>query len=816
LIELRDHEIFGLELRQDLLVTFLRRVFALTEVKSVEVDRAEAVARIRVDSSRYPQQAVLGRLANVIHGHNGDTVSPLSVHLMTANFTKLAAVLEFRRFGSVLTTWDIVSQQRGRVRFRNAAIRGKPELANQIRDFLYTIAGVKDCTVQQLTGSVLVRFDPQLVDTMRLLGALDRSGNAPASQTDPIAQREPGGYGLANVSLALAVTGQLAVPALLPVSAVLLVGSNLDTFWTAGRQLTRGQFGLPVLYSTIVAATLASGQFIASSTMGWMLTFWRRTSHHQILAARRRLLGELLQQPRRVRVVLPQGIDVEIDVENLHEGDIIVVSEGDIVPVDGVVLEGHGLVDERIVRGLDGLVQKKPDNLIFAGSAVASGELYIEVRRQGADTQAAALSRAVLAAIAPSPRTNRPYRHGEAAAEGKVAPTLALAGVGLLIGDLTTAGAILRPDYTTGPGLAFPLETLQALAVCVRHGIVIRNPRAIEQLATVNLLVLDHNPTLEYAALELEGVEVFPGETEEQILRYAWAAYRDLHDERAIALRDACNSRDISIRGLQPREFDTDITLFDGASRVKVGALGSRSRDFSKPRPTPDRKNGQPTVPDSLMVGINGRVAGLIHFRRSNRLQAASSLHRLCAKRKLQFGIVSDASDSKVNKLATMLGADFHLAGHSVDDRLELLRACRYRGFKVAYIGTEAIDPRIIAESHVAISLLENGFNGLEGDQAPIAILRPQITRLTELWDIAHIHQQRLKVAHRYALVPNLLCIAGAFVWGFTSLTSVIVTNLATYGIYRRTASSIRNLERQIARASNHQHLRASQELTNS
>ena len=69
-----------------------------------------------------------------------------------------------------------------------------------------------------------------------------------------------------------------------------------------------------------------------------------------------------------------------------------------------------------------------------------------------------------------------------------------MASLGLLVGDVTTAGAILAPDYATGPGLAFPLETLQVIALCIRHGIVIRDPEAIECLATTNLLILDHLP----------------------------------------------------------------------------------------------------------------------------------------------------------------------------------------------------------------------------------------------------------------------------------------------------------------------------------
>ena len=98
-------------------------------------------------------------------------------------------------------------------------------------------------------------------------------------------QPETAGFGLANSSLALAVAGEMAAPVLLPASAILLVGSNLHTFRAAGRQLLRGQFGLPVLYTSIVAATLASGQFIASAAMSWMLIFWSRRYHDDLANA---------------------------------------------------------------------------------------------------------------------------------------------------------------------------------------------------------------------------------------------------------------------------------------------------------------------------------------------------------------------------------------------------------------------------------------------------------------------------------------------------------------------------------------------------
>jgi cation transport ATPase len=345
---------------------------------------------------------------------------------------------------------------------------------------------------------------------------------------------------------------------------------------------------------------------------------------------------------------------------------------------------------------------------------------------------------------------------------------------------------------------------MQVIALCIRHGIVIRDSAAIENLAATDLLILDYVPALERAKVELDSVAPFPGHSEENLLRYAAAAFQHLDDERADVLIGECNARGIALRGLRVTDYATDITLVDGNDRIKIGDLGPRPRGSSRSRQQSAPGLTKTDVPDSLMVGFNGRVAGLIHFRRSNRLEVASALDRLRSKRNLQIGIISESPISALTPLAKSLGADFCLGDQSADDRIRFLRSCRSRGFKVAYISDRHADSRIAAESHVAISLVGEGINDPEmaDDSAPVWLLQPRLEKLSELWEIAHVHQQRLKIARRYALIPNVLCVAGAFAWGFTSIISVIVTNLATYSIYARTSDSIRSLERQISRSS--------------
>ena len=145
------------------------------------------------------------------------------------------------------------------------------------------------------------------------------------------------------------------------------------------------------------------------------------------------------------------------------------------------------------------------------------GELQVEVARQGTHTRATALARAIQAVTMPASSSRAVTLHGEKLAEPTIMPTMAIASLGLLVGGINTAGAILRPDFATGPGLAFPLETLQAATLCLRHGIVIRDPESIERVTASDLLIIDHSAALEQTELEIGAVEAFPGTTDRRL-----------------------------------------------------------------------------------------------------------------------------------------------------------------------------------------------------------------------------------------------------------------------------------------------------------
>ncbi|MGC8640214.1 MAG: hypothetical protein ACP5XB_10110 [Isosphaeraceae bacterium] len=799
-LQLRDDEVFG-PAGSELCGRFLRRIFSVPEVRSVTIDRPHSTAQVRYLRGGLSMAEFLQKLAHALRGEQEDSSGIHASHLLPAELSE--PLLTIHRHRGVLSTWEVVADHPGVLALRHKLLRTDPPLAAWLLRQVESVPGVRRAIVRPLTGSLKIQFDPGQTRGERLLRVLE---SAPAlfrrESVQPL-EPPPVRFGLVNTAMALSVASDFLVPTVWPATAALLVGSNLGMFRAAAAQLGRKQFGLPVLYTTIAAGTLATRQFLPWAAMNWMLRFWKYRYQQDLQRARRRLLGDLIQHERFARVEAPDGIEVEVPVERLAAGDLILVSAGDKVPVDGRIKSGHGLIDERMIRGTSGMTRKSPEELVDAGSIVLRGEFQLETLRHGVQTRAAALGRIALAAANHPLGTKTPTVKGEVFAEKVVTPTLAVAGLGLALGGVPTALAVLDTDYASGPGLAYPLESLQALSLCFEQGIVVRDVDALERLARVDVILLDHHPTLDATDPEVASVRVFPGHTEFQVLQYAASAFRDLDDERAPALRAECEARRIALLDRIPTDFGTDVMLIHQGRVIKVGNLGGQGPEL-EPRRAGTGGHGRPGPQpiDSLMVGVDGQIAGLIGFRPSARPRAAAAIKELRSRagRAVALGLVGEASESRVRTCAAALGVDFHQGNLTAGDLVQLIRGCQRRALKVAYVGDCLHKPRVARQADVAISLSRGGLDNLDRNPAPILLLQPDLTRLGVLSEVTRAHRRRILTAQGSSILPNLFCVGGAFFLGFSSLMSVMITNLGTYSTYARTAAGIRGLERRLER----------------
>ena len=653
-------------------IKLLERALTVGEVKAIEIDRHRGTAEIAGTGSGMSLNQLLARLAEALADENHAACDARleSWKKCLAGRSRVRLV----RRGKSLSTWDILHDLPSRLRVRDVGLAPGSLALEQLRLELAGTAGVKKATVSRLTGSIVVQFDPALIDRDGILTRLDawtRGGDLVHTQAFP----SPAQWLSANATITLAVAGAVVYPPLLAVSAVVLVAGNIPNIREAFTQIRRGQAGMPVLHTAIVGATLATGTYLAPCVMNWLFLYWEER-RARMAARGRQLFARTLSQPEATAWVIRDGAELATPVSRLEPGALIAVRQGESVPVDGRVVSGKALVSGDPVRGRNGVVACECGNIVYAGSFVIEGEIRVEALRTGGSTLSNSMSQ-ILAAVATGEEARFPAPAPEFA-ERAVPPALMTAGFGFLVGDAHLAAAVLRPDYATGPSLGASLALIDRLASCFEDGIFVRRPDVFAQMAEVDTIV-----------------------------------------------------------------FDQSIS-------------GERVAD-----------------------------------------SAAAAITELRTSEGLQVELLTNALPPEAGRLADLLGVDG--VRHCLSDaqKAAWIHQLRASGNRVAFIGDCLKNPQAGAASNVAIGPIPDGA-GVD-DVSGVWIREGDFGKVVELLRISRSMRREARRQCNLILIPNVACIAGAFLFGFSSLAVVFLSNVGTWSVYSLGREALRRTERRLA-----------------
>ena len=214
-------------------------------------------------------------------------------------------------------------------------------------------------------------------------------------------------------------------------------------------------------------------------------------------------------------------------------------------------------------------------------------------------------------------------------------------------------------------------------------------PSAFERLADADVVIFDHLSELERGSLEVDRIE---GDYENTLLQLAATAFRDIADERTIAMLAACQSRGIPLLPIEPSYQGSGIVLQDGSTCITFDdAHGPGGIQADSP----------------LDMMIHGRSVGRIRFRPASRSRLAPTILELRREGGLTVGLFFEGSDTSARALAAELEPDFQHGDLKSAGKVDFLRSCRDRGLKIAYVGDCRREPQVAREAHVAISVAD-------------------------------------------------------------------------------------------------------------
>jgi cation transport ATPase len=748
-IEVRDERVFGPG-AMPLARRFAGRALALDDVRSLAIDPACATATIQLRAIAGDAAPLLTRLADAV-------AAPTAAPAIDLPAWRDGDRVTLYRHGKFVSRFARLDLGAGTLTIRHPAIARDSAIAVRAAAALRSVAGVIEAAA---TTRLAARFEPAAVSAEQLVRVVEASVFGTPGSGEPGTDQVD--FAFANLSVGTAAVSDLMLTPVMPVAAGLLVYSNLGAFKGAADQLRRGQIGLPVLYSSIVGVTLASGQFLSAALMLWFYRYWERRYRRDLAAEQRALRDEHLSLPKEMRIITADGLERMVPAGEIAAGQRFRVVVGEIVAVDAIVQSGAALVAE-VARGTPlSPTRKTAGDPVAAGGKLIGGALELCACRTTDESRAARIARILGEATRPSPGVWSLNREAESFAGRAVAPTLVTAGAGLAIADLATAGAVLRPDYATGIGLASPLVGLRVIRLALRNGAVVRTVDAFERLAETRCVVLDDHDTLREAGAELAEFRASRLD-EARLLPAAAAAGSWLGDPRGAALLRACRERRLIVRRTDLHEVDGDgIAVRFGRHIVRL--------------------YGRPVVAGvaapPLFVEVDGVEVAAMRFSRGGRPEAATTVSQL-RRSGLQVVLISEHS---ATGLAHALGVDRYAGNLGAADKLRLLHSLQRRGSAVAYVGEGWAGTPLARAAHVSIGLAPDDAAAAEAraEAADIALLDRSIAPLPVLSALARDHRRHQQHTRYAVMAPNLLCVAGAFAFGFTPIVTVFVSNFGT------------------------------------
>lgn len=781
---------------------FLCRAFGVGEVDAVTFRRKAGQIDVRLNAAA-TTAAVWAKVAAALRGvlpGDAENRARLARRVATLSLAEpvAEATVQVSRHGDALTTWRVSQSADDRLLFSHPALRRRRDVLHGLRTALSSIHGVETLTINALTGRVRVRFDPQLIDASRLVIAFEESWRSVLTQVAP--PLSPRRLVAASGLLGLALAARYLRPALRPLALIGVTLYALPNLLQAARQLSRGEVGLPMLYSVGLAFMLWSGMPLSSTVMAVFMQSWPHLSQRLVFGCDYRLFGN--SRRRFVWARLRQdGVERRIDLDCLSAGDVIHLRTGDYIPVDGVVAEGLGAVDEDMLTGVLGAIDKVPGDRVYASTFLRAGSLAVRVARKAGQSSVSVVS----AALPVGPIINLPSSaEAERIANRNAKPALALAALTFALTRIPRMSqVIIRPDYATAPRLSAQLSAITGIAEALRQGILLRTPNALDRLLGANLYVFDDSAGLDRPQVAVAAI--ISAEDDEQVLRLATTAFARRGDARAAALRKASAQRRIVLPDTFRRRRVAGAIRFEDESGVEVEVattLYVNHMELAVPQnlaqalaeaKIASHPKQDPSDPDlrPLWIARAGKIIGAVAFKRSAPF-GRSVVETLQARNpKARFVYLAKSRQKSARAVAMRAGIETVIADLDASAKAETIRELSRRAIWVGNGTARGVQPSIAAS---AISISVGGVATLLDDAADVVLLQSDLDGLLTVRQLAQAHLGRLRSDYRKVYVANVLAAAGAFVTGFAGLQAGLLSNLGTALVFAARCSDLRCL----------------------
>ncbi len=548
-----------------------------------------------------------------------------------------------------------------------------------------------------------------------------------------------------------------------PLADILFIASalvgGLPIFVAAGRGILKADLTAGVMASVAMIAALLIGEYSAAAIVAFMMMFGEMLENLAI-ARSDDALKELSGLIPATVTLLRGDQEVVIPIDQVRQGDRLLVRNGGRLPVDGVVVSGQAAVDESAITGESVPVDKAAGDTVYAGTINTAGTLQVQAEKMGRDTTLGTIVKLVEEAQ----KTQAPVqRLANRYARYLVPVTFAIAVlVYFITGELIRSVTVLVVVCPCALVLATPTALVAAIGNAARHNVIVKTGAHMEALGKIDIVAFDKTGTLTAGLPRL--VDVFPLNElpADEILRLAACAERASEHPLGRAVVEAALARHLPVPQAESAEVLTGFGVqarVDGqevvvGNRALLNSAGVALTAAEAARLAELEEAGYTVIP----VAVNSRPAGLLALADTVRPEVAGLIQALKAAGIKKTVMISGDNLPTVRAIAAQAGVDEYHAQVLPDRKLDLIRQLQAGGQRVAYVGDGVNDAPALAAADVGIAMGATGTD-LAIETADIALMRDDMERVPFLVRLSHEALRTIHVSVAFSMSMNLLAL---------------------------------------------------------
>ncbi|MEY8353597.1 heavy metal translocating P-type ATPase [Lachnospiraceae bacterium 54-53] len=476
-----------------------------------------------------------------------------------------------------------------------------------------------------------------------------------------------------------------------------------------------------VLYSIYNVFEIAQGNFMAVEslyfeTAGVIITLILLGKSLEAVSKGRtsEAIKKLMGLAPKTAIILEDGVEKEIPIDEVEIGDVILVKPGDKIPVDGTVLGGHTAIDESMLTGESMPVDKKEGDQVYAASLNTTGTIRFKAEKIGSDTALAQ----IIKLVEDAQGSKAPIAQMADIVSGYFVPVVCvialLSGIAWYFGTggdlkfaLTIFISVLVIACPCALGLATPTAIMVGTGKGAENGILIKGGEALETAHKINTIVFDKTGTITEGKPTVTDVLPVEGLLKEQLLQLTASAEKGsehplgqaiVHgaQDAGLSLSETEQFESLTGRGIEARIDGEDIL----AGNRKL--MDERQISLKGMEEVSDRLAEEGKTP--MYVAVNGKLAGIVAVADVVKESSRAAIERL-HKMGIEVAMITGDNKKTAAAIAKQVGIDRVLSEVLPQDKSNEVKKLQTGGRKVAMVGDGINDAPALAQADIGIAI---------------------------------------------------------------------------------------------------------------